>query len=79
MHPERTSKNKCIEQQEQQRVALGPGNGGNSFLVARWHPPQAAACRDSRVRRCCGYGRCRGRPLLLQLMLLCIANMLIKS
>ena len=32
-----------LEKQEQQLVAVGPENGGNSFLVARWRPPQAAA------------------------------------
>ena len=33
-----------VGEKEQQRVAVGPENGGNSFLVARWRPPQAAAC-----------------------------------
>jgi len=49
----------CRTQPEQQRVVVGPENGGNSFLVARWRPPQAEACR---VHRCFCYGRCRGRP-----------------
>jgi len=40
------------QEQDQQLVAVGPGNGRNSFLVARWRPPQVAECR---VRR-----RCRG-------------------
>ena len=64
------------QEQDQQLVAVGPGNGRNSFLVARWRPPQVAECR---VRR-----RCRGLyygatavpwplpPLLLRLLLVLV-------
>jgi len=52
---------KYSEKKEQQRIAvMDPKMGRNSFLVARWRPPQAAACR---VRR-------RPSPLLLLLLLL---------
>ena len=44
-------------------------NGRNSFLVARWSPPQAAACRIRRRRCCCGY--C--------CWCCCIANLVIKN
>jgi len=33
-------------EREQQRVVVGPGNGGSLFLVARWCPLTR--------RRCCG-------------------------
>ena len=37
-----------FKEQEQQRVAVWSGNGRNSFLVARWRPPRAAAYRVHR-------------------------------
>ena len=36
-----------LGQQEQQCVAVGPENGGNSFLLARWSPLQAAAAASA--------------------------------
>ena len=35
-------------QQVQQRVTVGTGNGRKSLLVARWRPPQTAACHVCR-------------------------------
>ena len=60
---------------KQQRVAVGPENGGNSFLVAMWRLPQATACRV-RLRFC--YGRCRGRrPYVLRPLLLLLLPVLL--
>jgi len=59
-----------LNQQVQQRVFVG--NGCNSFLIARWRPPQAAVCRSCPAVEAADATRCAllRRPRLQRLLLL---------